>query len=58
MERFAATSKVLWAENERLNNEVKHVERDESLVTEERNELESSISEQTSEMEQVRDTAR
>uniref|UniRef100_A0A7S2XN44 UVR domain-containing protein n=1 Tax=Attheya septentrionalis TaxID=420275 RepID=A0A7S2XN44_9STRA len=57
MERFAATSKVLWAENERLNNEVKHVERDESLVTEERNELESSISEQTSEMEQVRDTA-
>eukprot|EP00978_Attheya_sp_CCMP212_P001852 scaffold3824_cov48-Attheya_sp.AAC.1 len=57
MERFAATSKVLWAENERLNNEVKHVERDESLVKEERNELESSISEQTSEMEQTRDMA-
>ena len=48
---FAATSKRLSAEMERLNNDVKHTEQDKSIVEEERKELESTISEQSKDTE-------
>jgi len=34
LENFAATSKRLSAEDERLNNELKHIEKDEGIVVE------------------------
>ena len=46
MEQFAATAKKLSVEDERLNSELKHIERDEKIVEEERKQIESSISEQ------------
>ena len=58
MVRFAATAKQLSGENARLLNDAKHLERDEKTVGEERKELESSISEQTADMEKHRDAAR
>ena len=48
---FAAMSKRLSAETERLNNNVKHIERDESIMEEELKELESTISEQSKDTE-------
>lgn len=58
MRRFSATAKQLSAENERLQNDFKILERDEELMKEERNELELAIHEQTEDMESHRDKAR
>ena len=51
LDQFAATSKRLSSETERLNNDLKHIERDEALVAEEQKELEGQISEGTKEFE-------
>lgn len=58
MNKFELDTKRLAAESERLNADLKTIERDEGLVRDERIELESSISEQTGEIEIMRDTAR
>jgi len=47
LEKFAEVSKMLSAEEERLTQDFKHLERDDKLVQEERDELERSISEQS-----------
>lgn len=52
MDKFAATSKRLSAETDRLNNDLKHIERDEELVADEQKELEDQISEGTKEFEE------
>lgn len=57
-EQFAAVSKVLSAENERLQQDWKHLERDASLVADERKEVEKAISLQSGEHEKERDAAR
>lgn len=53
--QFETISKQLSIEQERLQQDLKHLERDEQLVAEERNELESAISEQSGEYERQRD---
>lgn len=57
-DKFQTTSKRLAAEEERLGMDLKHLERDEGLVEEERKELEGTIQEQTSDMEKLRDQAK
>uniref|UniRef100_A0A7S1YI52 UVR domain-containing protein n=1 Tax=Grammatophora oceanica TaxID=210454 RepID=A0A7S1YI52_9STRA len=56
--RFTATSKQLSAEDERLKSELKHIERDEGLASEERKELDGAISENTADMERERAAAK
>jgi hypothetical protein len=51
MKKFAAISKQLSAEDTRLEQDFKHLERDEQLVAEERQELETAISEESGEIE-------
>ena len=58
LDNFSSTSKQLSAENERLQNDRKHLERDEELVVAERQELEKAITEQSGEYEKLRDEAR
>lgn len=55
---FEAISKKISAEQERLEQDLKHMERDERLVEEESEELEKSISEQTGEYEKQRESAK
>mmetsp|Transcript_11502 Transcript_11502/g.27504 ORF Transcript_11502/g.27504 Transcript_11502/m.27504 type:complete len:191 (-) Transcript_11502:1461-2033(-) len=57
LKQFASISKQLSAEQERLSQDFKHLERDETLVAEERKELEDSISEQTGEIETRKEEA-
>ena len=52
LSKFATTSKRLSTETDRLNNDLKHIERDEELVEEERTELEGQIGEGTREFEE------
>jgi len=58
MERFAATSKHLSAENKRLIDELEHLEKHEGLVAEERKEVEGNISLETGDIEKTRNEAR
>jgi DNA repair exonuclease SbcCD ATPase subunit len=58
LRRFSTLSKQLSAENERLQQDLKHIEKDEDLVAEERKELEKSISEQSGTYEKLRDEAK
>lgn len=53
--QFQVTAKQLSAEKERLQQDAKHLERDEQLVAEERKELEVAISEQSGVLETQRD---
>jgi hypothetical protein len=53
--QYASISKQLSAEHERLQQDLKHLERDEQLVGEERKELENSIKDQTGEIETQRE---
>lgn len=55
MRVFSTLSKQLSVENERLQHDLKHIERDAELVAEERKELETAISEQAGEFERLRD---
>ena len=55
MKQFSTISKQLSIEHERLQQDLKHLERDESLVAEERKELEDAISEQSGVYEKQRD---
>jgi hypothetical protein len=52
LDKFASTSKRLSSETHRLNNDLKHIERDEDLVSDEQKELEDQISEGTKEFEE------
>jgi len=54
LNQFANTSKRLSSETERLGNDLKHIERDESVLADEQRELESQISEETKEFEEKR----
>jgi hypothetical protein len=56
LKKFGMISKQLSAEQERLHQDLKHLERDESLVAEERSELESAISEQSGDYEGQRNS--
>lgn len=56
--KFKTTSKQLSIEQERLQNDLKHIERDAELIADERKELEKAISEQSGEYEKLRDQAR
>jgi hypothetical protein len=58
LDKFSTMAKQLSAENERLQNDWKHLERDTELVAEERHELEKAISEQSGTFEKLRDQAR
>lgn len=49
--QYESISKQLSAEHERLQQDLKHLERDEQLVGEEKKELEDSIQDQTGEIE-------
>eukprot|EP00536_Pseudo-nitzschia_multiseries_P012241 jgi/Psemu1/290159/fgenesh1_pg.458_\ len=55
--QYATISKQLSDEHERLQQDLKHLERDEQLVAEERKELENSINEQTGEIETEKENA-
>jgi len=57
MTKFEVDTKRLAAENERLNADLKNIERDEEFFKEEKGELEGIISEQTADIEVQRDTA-
>ena len=58
LRRFSTTSRTMSAENERLQQDLKHIEKDETLVSEERKELEEAISEQSGTFEKLRDEAK
>ena len=58
MKTFAAVSKQLSTENDRLQHDWKHLQRDADLVAEERKELEAAISEQSGEYKKMRDDAK
>ena len=58
LKKFEADTKRLSAENERLNADLKNIERDETFASEERSELEATISEQTEDIEKMRDETR
>ena len=58
MKKFASMTKHLASEHERLQQDLKHLERDEGLVSEERKEVESAISEQSCQFEKDRDDAK
>lgn len=51
LKKISAISKQLSTEHERLQQDLKHLERDEKLIGEERTEVDTSISEQTGEFE-------
>ena len=51
LEKFAETFKFLSAEQNRLNNELKGIERDEGIVQEERKELEDIILNETKDID-------
>lgn len=55
--KFEDDTKKLAAENERLMSYLKNIERDEGFAKEERQELEATIHEQTSGIEELRDVA-
>ena len=55
LSQYASISKQLSAEHERLQQDLKHLERDEQLVGEERKELEDSIKDQTGEIETLKE---
>eukprot|EP00557_Chaetoceros_sp_GSL56_P004521 CAMPEP_0176502122 /NCGR_PEP_ID=MMETSP0200_2-20121128/14572_1 /TAXON_ID=947934 /ORGANISM="Chaetoceros sp., Strain GSL56" /LENGTH=696 /DNA_ID=CAMNT_0017901147 /DNA_START=4440 /DNA_END=6530 /DNA_ORIENTATION=+ len=55
--KFEDDTKKLSAENERLMSYLKNIERDEGFAREEREELEATIHEQTSGIEELRDAA-
>jgi hypothetical protein len=52
LKRFEAVARQLSAEDERIKQESKHIERDEQLASEERKELDLTILDQTGEMEE------
>lgn len=52
LDKFTKTSKRLSVETDRLNNDLKHIERDEELVADEQKELEDVIAEGTKEFEE------
>lgn len=52
LDKFTKTSKRLSAETDRLNKDLKHIERDEELVADEQKELEDVIAEGTKEFEE------
>ena len=54
LNQFANTSKRLSSETERLSNDLKHIERDESVLADEQKELEGQITEETKEFEEKR----
>lgn len=58
MEQFEKVSKQISAEHERLQLDLKNLERDTTLVQQERHELETAITEQAGEFERLRDKAR
>ena len=58
LSKFTTASKQLSIEQERLQNDLKHIERDAELIADERKELEKAISEQSGEYEKLRDQAR
>jgi hypothetical protein len=58
LNRFSSISKQLSAENERLQQDLKHLEKDAEAVALERKELEKAISEQAGVFEKLRDEAR
>jgi len=58
MNKFEQDTKRLASENERLSADLKTIERDEALAQEERAELEDIISEQTKDIEILREAAR
>jgi chromatin segregation and condensation protein Rec8/ScpA/Scc1 (kleisin family) len=58
LDKFAATSKRLSSETDRLNNDLKHIERDEELVADEQKELEDQIHAGTMEFEEKCTVAR
>lgn len=55
--RFQAVARQLSVEEERIKQELKHIERDEEIAMEERKELDRTILEQTAEMEVSKDDA-
>ena len=55
--RFQAVARQLSVEEDRIKQELKHIERDEDLAIEERKELDRTILEQTAEMEECKDDA-
>lgn len=58
LKKFESDTKKLAAESERLASYLKNVERDEEFAKEEREELETTIHEQTSGIEELRDFAK
>ena len=56
--QFAATSKKLSSESERLANDLKHIERDEKVFAEEEKELDGQIDEETKEFVKMSEDAR
>ena len=58
LKKFESDTKKLAAESERLASYLKNVERDEEFAKEEREELETTIHEQTSGIEKLRDSAK
>jgi hypothetical protein len=58
LSQFAATSKKLSSESERLANDLKHIERDEKVFAEEEKELEGQIDEETKEFVKLSEDAR
>jgi chromosome segregation ATPase len=58
LKQFHSISKQLSAEQERLQHDCKHLERDKQLVADERKELESAISEQSGEYERQQDAVK
>lgn len=58
LSQFAATSKKLSSESERLANDLKHIERDEKVFAEEEKELEGQIDEETKEFVMLSEDAR
>ena len=58
LKKFASISKQLSIEQERLAQDLKHLERDEQLVAQEREELEAAISEEAGIYESQRDSVK
>lgn len=54
LNQFAKTSKRLSSETERLSNDLKHIERDETVLADEQKELESQITDETKEFDEKR----
>lgn len=58
LHRFSATAKQLSAEEERLKADSKQLDREASLVAEERKELDNAILDHTSDLEKEREEAK